>query len=187
MNSDGSVVKTISGRLSLPDEIPISGTGTTHYTVSKTHSVSIDPGKYDFRFTCDARVSYNIDCGENLRTGGCFGFIFIPIGGMMIYTWYYLRTKKKAPSYTSQPPPYSPYAPTYGQTSYSSQSLYSAPSSPYGQSYDSSYPSGSSALEYRQGGVYAELVCNNCGQIVRSPPVSGVVTCEHCGDKARIY
>jgi hypothetical protein len=74
-------------------------------------------------------------------------------------------------------PSYGQSYPAYGQPVVQGQSLYGT-----GQADPSQ-----SNLAYREGGIYTELVCNNCRQIVRNQPVAGVVTCEHCGDKARAF
>ena len=80
------------------------------------------------------------------------------------------------PALVPAPSSYS-YPSSYGP---SSQELID-PGQP--KDYDPSRPN----LEYRQGGYFTELVCSNCHQLVRSQPVDGVVTCEYCGEKARLY
>lgn len=48
-------------------------------------------------------------------------------------------------------------------------------------------PAHRSSLEFVPGGFYRELICPNCGGMVRNQPVYGIVTCEHCGEPSRIY
>jgi len=88
------------------------------------------------------------------------------------------------PAYQVPAPSYqAPAAASYSyppSSSNSSQKLIS-PNQP--QNYDATKTN----LDYRQGGYVMELVCSNCHRPVRSQPVYGVVTCESCGEKARVY
>ncbi len=82
-----------------------------------------------------------------------------------------------APNYQAPAASSYSYPPSYGTSS--QELISSGPPQDYNPS--------QSNLEYRQGGYTTELVCSNCHRPVRSQPVQGIVTCEFCGEKARVY
>jgi hypothetical protein len=119
---------------------------------------------------------------------------------------------QKADQPTYQQPQPQVNQPSYYSKLYSSQGLQPVTNPqtqpalvppPSSYSYPSSYRSSSNELitpgqpqdqdpsrtnlEYRQGGYFTELVCSYCHRSVRSQPIDGVVTCESCGEKARLY
>ena len=94
-----------------------------------------------------------------------------------LYSSQGVQPAASPPVYQAPAPTSYSYPPSYDT---SSQELI-APSQP--QNYNPTQTN----LEYRTGGYVMELVCANCHRSVRSQPVDGVVTCESCGEKARVY
>lgn len=188
----GEVVKTVDGKLRVPDQLSLdSRKSVHHHTDSNTHTLNLSPGGYDLVFQSEEQVSYSVYQGFSLEGVALLGNLLAAFGIAGIILWFIYGRKKKAPTtsgtaaYGYRPPP-----PAYGQPQgYNPTYSYSYSDPDYGPPITTaaSGGQGGSSLEYQQGGFYTELQCMSCGRIVRSRPVNGIVVCEHCGEAARLY
>jgi len=176
---------------------PRSATSDT-VMMTDSHPIELRPGKYMVSLVANHPVDYTIEQGYKLQgtTVGLagLGVLFLLItAGLTIFAMRKRDAQNRstviailsggppAAQYLpppAVPPPYYPAAPP------------PAPYSMYIPAAPPPPPPGTpdhSTLEYVPGGTYVDLVCLNCGQVVANRPVNGIMTCEHCGEKARLY
>lgn len=188
IDMDGDIVKTVFGSIYAPEEVDIGDTkaiGESRETVKLT-----TPGTYDFKFRADAGIDYSINQESKYQFVQYIGILLIVVGVLVIVIRFFLSRKKMAPAPGTRA---STYPQGYGGSPGPSNSSVGHGYHPtQGYSADGSTgqgnrPSRASTLERQQGGYYTELRCLTCGNVVRSPIVNGVVTCEYCGDRAKVY
>jgi hypothetical protein len=197
-DSSGQKVLDANSTFDSPATHTFPSSATTD-TVTRTdsHPIELRPGKYRVSLVSDHPVDYRIEQSYKLQDAtvglGALGALFLIIAvGLTMFAKKKRDAQNRSgviailssgqPPWQSMPspavpPPYYPSAPP------------PAPYSMYIPAAPPPPPPGTpdrSTLEYVPGGTYVDLVCLNCGQVVANRPVNGIMTCEHCGEQARV-
>jgi len=194
-----------------------SDQGSFSHDESYGESVELEPGRYSVSYSASSEITCKVDQKYKYEGFKIMMLFLGFIGALFMVLWVIVSVKalrsgqasvprtgimpmsnyQQAPPVYAAPNPglYGPQGGQVPQTAYSPQ----IPQYPAYQGQTSAEPVVQSQeqaqspdpnktnLGYQQGGYYMEMMCGNCRQLVRSPPENGIITCEHCGHKARAF
>jgi hypothetical protein len=203
-DAEGRIVLDKDSTFMAPLTHEFSGSATTGTEKSEdSYPVQLSPGKYEVSLLADHPVDYRVEqeykalpAMQALLAAGVLSLI-VAIG-LVIYALkkrdainrsrtVALLSGAQSPQnifsapYSIPPPPPPLYYPTAGAPPPASY-----PESGGGQQPQPADAARRSSLEYVPGGLYAEIICPNCGWSVHNRPIGGYVTCEHCGETGYI-